>query len=162
MENLKKKVVHASECPVDHMIWAIDYNGDNMINSFLCLFIALCAAVEASKFQKILIGQGEKEHHENNIEMKPLIKIVKISTVKIEKDLATKVVNNGGQEEHQNHQEDPTKKVLLETNFPEIIAEEEEANDDVLYPKSSSTRRHISSPQKNSKPPLTKMENGIA
>ena len=145
------------------MIWVIDYNLDYIIHSFLCLFvyIALCDAVEASKFQEILNGQGEKEHHENNIEMKPLIKIVKISTVKIEKDLATKVVNNGGQE-HQNHQEEPTKKVLLETNFPEIIAEEEEANDDVLYPKSSSTRRHISSPQKNSKPPLTKMENGVA
>ena len=53
---------------------------------------------------------------------------------------------------------------VCNVSFTSALAsiEEEEANDDVLYPKSSSTRRHISSPQKNSKPPLTKMENGVA
>ena len=53
-----------------------------------------------------------------------MIKHVKISTVGIEKDLATTVNNED--------QQDPTKKVLLETNFPEI----EDDDDDVLYPKS--------------------------
>ena len=72
-------------------------------------------AVEDSKFHEIL--NNREREHEN------MIKHVKISTVGIEKDLAT-TVNNEDQHE-------PTKKVLLETNFPEI-----EDDDDVLYPKS--------------------------
>ena len=61
---------------------------------------------------------------------------------------------------HMIRPQDPTKKVLLETNFPEII--EEEAND-VLYPKSSA-RQISSSPQKKGEHSklLTKMENGVA